>query len=264
MKTLSIIIPVYNEEKLIAKTIRRVISADSLGLEKEIIVVDDGSTDGTQNEIKSLLMRHSREGGNLHNKRMDPRVPFRVNKPEDDRTVSIKTIFNKKNQGKGAALKAGFKRATGDILMVQDADEEYSVKDYPTLLSPFLQNGAQIVYGSRNKKREVFHNKYSYFIFYLGGLLLTWMINILYGLKLTDQPTGYKLFSKKVKHLLFKPVENRFSYEVALTATLAKQSIPFVEVPIHYKPRTMAEGKKINWLDFVKSVVVAVKYKLIN
>ena len=88
------------------------------------------------------------------------------------------------------------------------------------------------------------------------------MINVLYGLKLTDQPTGYKLFSKKIKHLLLQPRENRFSYEVALTATLAKQGIPFVEVPIHYKPRTLAEGKKINWLDFIKSVVVAVKYRL--
>jgi len=262
MKTLSIIIPVYNEEKLIAKTFERVISADSLGLEKEIIIIDDGSTDGTQNEIKSLLMRHSREGGNLHNKRMDPRVPSRVNKPEDDRTVSIKTIFNKKNQGKGAALKMGFKRATGDILMVQDADEEYSVKDYPQLLLPLLDDRSKVVYGSRNAKRKNFHNKYSYFIFYLGGLLLTWIINILYGLKLTDQPTGYKVFSKKIKHLLLQPKENRFSYEVALTATLAKEGIPFVEVPIHYKPRTLAEGKKINWLDFVKSVIVAIKYKL--
>jgi len=259
MPTLSIIIPVYNEGRLICQVIEEVLKADALGLKKEIIVVDDGSTDGTVSNVKSLLMRHSRENGNLHNKRMDPRV-----KPEDDVSVSIKLIFNKKNEGKGAALKTGFKKATGEILMVQDADMEYTVKDYPALLSPFMKDTAQVVYGSRNKKRENFHNRYSYFIFYLGGLLLTWFINMLYGLKLSDQPTGYKLFSSKVKPLLLKPKENRFSYEVAITAILAKQHIPFIEIPIHYKPRTMEEGKKINMMDFFKSLVVAIKYKFLD
>jgi len=242
MKTLSIIIPVYNEEKLIARTIQGVMSADSCGLMKEIIIIDDGSTDGTQNTIKILKSK------------------FQSNPKSAN--FKIICILKEKNQGKGAALKAGFKMATGDILMVQDADGEYNVKDYPQLLLPLLNGRSKVVYGSRNVKRKIFHNKYSYLIFYLGGLLLTWMINVLYGLKLTDQPTGYKLFSKKIKHLLLQPRENRFSYEVALTATLAKQGIPFVEVPIHYKPRTLAEGKKINWLDFIKSVVVAVKYRL--
>lgn len=243
MQTLSIIIPAYNEEKLIAQTIDRVISADSCGLKKEIIVVDDGSTDGTQNEVK-ILNSKSQSNPKLSN-------------------FKIITIFKNKNDGKGAALKAGFKRATGDILMVQDADGEYSVSDYPQLLLPLLRGRCKVVYGSRNMERKSFRNKYSYLIFYLGGLLLTWMINVLYGLKLTDQPTGYKLFSKKIKHLLLQPKENRFSYEVAVTASLARQGISFVEVPIHYKPRTLAEGKKIGWLDFVKSVMVAVKYKLI-
>lgn len=230
MKTVSIIIPVFNEEKLIAQTIERVISADSCGLKKEIIVVDDGSTDGTADKIKKY---------------------------------NLIFIKNKKNEGKGAALKAGFKRAIGDILMVQDADDEYSVGDYPQLLLPLLRGRCKVVYGSRNMKREKFQNRYSYFVFYLGGLFLTWIINFLFNLKLTDQPTGYKLFSKEIKYLLLQPKENRFSYEVAVTATLAKHGIPFVEVPIHYKPRTMAEGKKINGVDFIKSVIVAIKYKFI-
>lgn len=239
MQTLSIIIPVYNEEKLIGTIIDKVMEANSLGLRKEIIVVDDGSTDSTVNNIKSQIS----------------------NLKSTNQTLHIKIILFKRNQGKGAALKAGFKKATGDILLVQDADEEYTVKDYPALLSPFIKDRAQVVYGSRNKKKESFHNRYSYFIFYIGGLILTWFINILYGLKLTDQPTGYKLFSKKIKSLLLKPQENRFSYEVAITAILAKNKIPCIEVPIHYKPRTMEQGKKINCMDFVKSMLVAIKYK---
>ncbi|OGK68382.1 hypothetical protein A2334_05975, partial [Candidatus Roizmanbacteria bacterium RIFOXYB2_FULL_38_10] len=164
-------------------------------------------------------------------------------------------------EGKGAALKTGFKRAKGDILMVQDADEEYSTKDYPSLLTPFIKENAQIVYGSRNKKRENFHNRYSYFIFYLGGLLLTYFINLLYGLKLTDQPTGYKLFLKSLKGVLLKPKEKRFAYEVAITALLAKKGVSFVEIPIHYKPRTLEEGKKIKAADFIKSMYVALKHR---
>lgn len=245
MKTLSIIIPVYNEEKLIVQTIKRVISADSCGLKKEIIVVDDGSTDDTVSNLKFKIL----------NVKSNPNI----------KSQSSKIIFieKKKNEGKGAALKVGFKKATGDILMVQDADEEYSVSDYPQLLLPLLHGRCKVVYGSRNMKREKFQNRYSYFVFYMGGLFLTWIVNFLFNLKLTDQPTGYKLFSTKIKKLLLQPKENRFSYEVAVTATLAKHGIEFVEVPIHYKPRTLAEGKKINGLDFVKSVLVAIKYKLI-
>lgn len=237
---LSIIIPVYNEEAHIASVIDSVIAADSLGLKKEIIVVDDGSTDETACNVKSQMSKVKTEG-------------------QKSKLIFIQKM---KNEGKGAALKAGFRKATGDILMVQDADQEYSVKDYPALLTPFIKSSALIVYGSRNKKRENYKNRYSYFSFYLGGMLLTWIVNVLYGLHLTDHPTGYKLFSSSVLKHLLRPMERRFSYEVAISACLAKANIPFVEVPIHYKPRTMKEGKKINALDFVKSVIVAIKYKL--
>ena len=244
MKKLSIIIPVYNEEDYILKVINSVITADALGLKKEIIIIDDGSTDGTAKEIKIKIKIQNQ------------------NKKKNSCTILF--IEKKKNEGKGAALKTGFKQATGDILMVQDADSEYSVKDYPALLAPFLKDNASVVYGSRNKQRENFHNRYSYFSFYIGGLLLTWYINLLYGLRLTDQPTGYKLFSNRVRSFLLIPSENRFSYEVAVTALLAINKIIFVEVPIHYKPRTMEQGKKITTMDFIKSILVGLKYKCIG
>lgn len=237
MSTLSVIIPVYNEAKLIENVIEQVIRAPCMGCIKEIIIIDDGSTDGTAEKIRQIAFRPVTKG------------------------IVIKTIIKGKNEGKGAALKDGFRMATGDILMVQDADQEYSVKDYPELIKPFLENGTQVVYGSRNKKRENYHNRYSYFIYFMGGLTLTWIVNAMYGLKLTDQPTGYKLFSSKVKPLLLIPKEKRFSYEVAVTAMLANKNITFHEVPIHYQPRTIKEGKKINFGDFVKSVIVALKYR---
>ena len=177
-----------------------------------------------------------------------------------DDNLTIEIIVNKMNEGKGAALKAGFAKATGDILMVQDADEEYSVKDYPALLSPFINEMVDVVYGSRNKLRKAFHTRYSYFSFYMGGIFLTWIVNFLYKTTLSDQATGYKLFSQKIKKILLQPSENGFSYEVAVTALISKSKYVIKEVPIHYSPRSMKEGKKINALDFVKSVITALKY----
>ena len=240
MQTLSIIIPVYNEGQSIKNVIDSVIGADSLGLKKEIILVDDGSTDNTEIGVRRLVDSYNSKKPNLQS------------------LISIRLPLNK---GKGAALKEGFKHATGDILLVQDADSEYSVTDYPALLSPFINNNAQVVYGTRNKKRKTYHTKYSYFSFYIGGIILTKIINFMYGTKLSDQATGYKLFVKSLKNILLLPQENRFSYEVAVTALLAKNHIPFQEVPIHYTPRTMKEGKKINALDFISSIIVAIQYK---
>lgn len=239
MQILSIIIPVYNEKKLIEKVIDEVSSADSLGLKKEIIVVDDGSTDGTKIEVQRLV-------DSL--------------KTKNTKHYSLITVHLLSNQGKGAALKAGFAKATGDILLVQDADQEYSTKDYPSLLKPFIENSTKAVYGSRNMARKKYHTSYSYLSFYLGGILLTWIVNILFGTHLTDQATGYKLFSKDLKPSLLAANENGFCYEVAVSAILAKQKVSFVEVPIHYKPRTIQDGKKINMMDFIKSVIVAMKY----
>lgn len=259
MQTVSIIIPVYNEEKRIGKTIEEVIRADTLGMKKEIIVVDDGSTDETVNNVKNQILnsKHNQKPNQISNSKSQ--IP---NKQSTQ--YNIQLIQLSQNQGKGAALKEGFKKATGDIFVVQDADLEYSIIDYPILLRPFKEDSAQIVYGSRNKARKKYRTSYSSLTFFWGGLLLTWIMNILFETKLSDQATGYKLFSKKLKKLLLQPKENRFSYEVALTATLSKEKIPFIEIPIHYQPRSIKEGKKINIMDFVESVVVAMKYKLKN
>ena len=239
MQTLSIIIPVFNEEKLIEKVLNEVIRADSLGLKKEIIIVDDGSTDNTVKNVKYQM----------------------TNDKYSRKNTKLFLIEKSKNEGKGSALKTGFAKATGDILMVQDADNEYSVADYPLLIVPFIKDNADVVYGSRNIMRKSFHTRYSYFLFYIGGILLTWIVNLLYRTFLTDQATGYKLFSKKVKKILLKANENGFSYEVAVTALLAENGYQFRETPIHYSPRTMKDGKKINILDFIKSILVALKYK---
>jgi glycosyltransferase involved in cell wall biosynthesis len=234
MKTVSILIPIYNEEKYLPLIIASVLKAKTLGLRKEIILIDDGSTDGTANAITCMV-------------KANPTF------------ISIRLP---RNQGKGAALKVGFARATGDILLVQDADCEYDPKEYEQLLEPFLKGNAEIVYGSRNQNRKKFSTKYSYLPFYWGGVLLTWFINLLYGTKLTDQATGYKLFSKKLKPILLSPREQRFSYEVAIVGLLAKAGYQIIEVPIHYWPRSFMEGKKIGVWDFVMSIFVGIKYSL--
>ncbi len=232
MKTVSIIIPVFNEENNIVSVIESVLSSDTLGLKKEIIIVDDGSTDNTKLKVEKILQ------------------------------AKVQLISFPENKGKGAALKAGFKRASGDILLVQDADREYNPSDYKTLLRPFLNYVAQVVYGSRNSNRKTFHTKYSYLPFYWGGIALTWIINILFGTRLTDQATGYKVFDARYKQLLTSPRENRFSYEVAVTGLLARSGIQIREVPIHYTPRTFYEGKKIGVWDFIESIFVALRYSL--
>lgn len=231
-ETVSIIIPVYNEDKYIKKTIEKVLKADTLGFKKEIIVVDDGSTDKTKVEIKALKSR-------------------------------VKSIFKKINQGKGAAIKEGLRIAKGDVIIIQDADLEYNPSDYPALIKPFKDKSANVVYGSRTLGIVEFHNRYSNLIFYIGGRLLTAIVNLLYGTHLTDQPTGYKVFLRKfIPDLVSKSFDNGFAYEVAMTAIFVKKKALIKEVPISYNPRNINQGKKINILDFFKSIIVGIKHKL--
>lgn len=254
-KTLSIIIPVYNEEKFIKKTIEKVIKADSLGLKKEIIVVDDGSTDKTLINLKSQISNlppSSRSTG------------LRRASKSTSQNPKLILIEKKKNEGKGAALRDGFLRSTGDIVLVQDADLEYNPDDYPTLLEPFIKDNVDVVYGSRfisNRPHRVL-----YFWHSLGNLSLTFLSNIFTNLNLTDMETGSKVFNGNLIRKIAKKLKSkRFGFEPEVTARIAKiKNIQIYEVGISYRGRTYEEGKKIGWKDGIKAVAQIFKYNLFD
>ena len=217
MKTISIIIPVYNERQTIVKLLEAVERADSLGLQKELIVVDDCSTDGTTEILKTLPTKYP-------------------------------VVYQTHNRGKGAALRLGFARATGDIVLIQDADLEYDPNEYPILLEPILAGHADVVYGSRfvtSKPRRVLYNHH-----YFANKLLTTLSNIFSNLNLSDMETCYKVFTRQaLQTILPRLVSNRFGIEVELTAEVARHKFRVYEVGISYHGRTYEEGKKINWQD---------------
>ncbi len=239
MKTVSIIIPVYNEEKTITETLSQVIKADSLGYGKEIIIIDDGSSDKTATVVKELEKTK-----------------------QNNKNINIKALFQEKNQGKGAALKKGLMASTGEIVIIQDADLEYSPSDYPILLEPFVKNNADVVYGSRfisNRPHRVL-----YFWHYQVNLFLTLFSNILTNLNLTDMETGYKVFEGNlIRNIAPKLQTKRFGFEPEITARISKiKNIKIYEVGISYTGRTYEEGKKIGWKDGVKAIYEIIKYNL--
>lgn len=222
----SIIIPSYNEAKTLPKIIEKLLLV-KLNLLKELIIVNDGSTDETPEVIKKY-----------------------------SKNRNIKIIVNSRNLGKGASIKKALKQAKGSIILIQDADLEYNPQEIPALLKPFEQNDAMVVYGSRILKK----NPESHWTFSLGGKLLTLITNILYGTGITDEATGYKLFKKEViKNLSLKSKGFEFCPEI--TAKIAKQKIKIWEVPISYNPRNISE-KKIKWWDGFKAIYYLFKYRL--
>lgn len=231
MNKLSIIIPVYNEKKTILKILEKLeqVNFQDINFEKEIVIIDDGSTDGTIEILK-----------NLENK-------YRI-------------FYNEKNLGKGGAIHRGIKEAAGDWIIIQDADLEYEPRDIPRLLSFAEEKEARVVYGSRTLKKENQKRKYSGLVFAAGGIIVTWMCNLLYQTKITDEPTCYKLFNSD----FLKSIElegKGFEFCPEVTAKVAKRGEKIYELPINYYPRHKDEGKKINWRDGVIAIWTLIKYK---
>ena len=237
-KTLSIVIPVYNEEKRIVETLRQVISSHSLKLTKEIIVIDDGSEDNTIKNIKDYLKRTKK--------------------------ANIRLIENKKNMGKGTVLKQAFLKTKGDIVLVQDADLEYSPDDYPVLLQPFFHNDADVVFGSRFISDRP--HRILYFWHSVGNKFITTFSNIFSNLNLTDIETGYKAFKGDLIRSIAPHLSaRRFGFEPEITARVAKiPAIKIYEVGVSYTGRTYEEGKKIKWIDGVKAIWEIIQFNLFH
>ena len=225
---LSVIIPIYNEVESIREIIKRV---QGTKLAWEIVLVDDGSIDGTRDLLKEM-----------------------------DGKDNVRVVLHEKNQGKGAAVRTGFSTARGDVLLIQDADLEYDPRDYPTLLKPLEEGIADVVYGSRflgGPRRVVM------FWHMIANYLLTFMTNILYNTILSDMETGYKVFRKEVIEGM--PLHaKRFDFEPEFTAKILKRKYRIFEVPISFNPRDYSQGKKIKLKDAFEAVWTLLKYRFVD
>ncbi|MEW5975182.1 MAG: glycosyltransferase family 2 protein [Acidobacteriota bacterium] len=221
---LTVVIPVYNERSTLFEILKRV---EAVPIEKEIILVDDSSTDGTRDLLRGL------EG--------------------DGRKV----LFHDRNQGKGAALRTGFQHAMGDFVIVQDADLEYDPADYLKLMQPLLEGRADVVYGSRFSARKS-ENMMS--LHRLGNLFLTWLTNCIYRTAISDMETCYKLFKREtIQSIQIR--SDRFNFEPEITAKILKRGLRIVEVPISYSGRSFSEGKKITWKDGFSALWTLVRFR---
>ena len=232
LKTISVIIPVYNEKNTIKECLERVKKSNTCGLKLEIIVSDNNSTDGTKEILKSL---------------------------EDDQ---VKVFFLNKNRGKGSNIKNALKEANGDIILFQDADLEYSPEDFPDLLKPILNNDADVVFGSRLTRAK--STKIVGFPNYIGNKIFTFIFNFLFNTIFTDIATGYKVFKKNIiKDITIK--SNGFEIEPEITAKISKnKNINIYEVPITISSRTISEGKKVRWWDFFIYIYTMIKGRIFN
>ena len=223
---LSVIVPVYNEVNTVLDVIEKI---ESVCIDKEIIIVNDCSTDGTKEKLNTLA-------GKDH----------------------IKILHHQKNQGKGAAIRTAQSNLTGDVIIIQDADLEYSPKEYPKLLQPIAENKADVVFGSRYSGTEI---RVDTFWHYIGNKVLTTFSNILSNIHLTDMETCYKM----IRSSIFKEINiecSDFGFEPEITAKLSRKNCRIIEVPITYQARRFDKGKKIGWTDGVKALIYIVKFNL--
>jgi glycosyltransferase involved in cell wall biosynthesis len=232
---LSVVIPVYNERATLLGLVNRV---RAVPIRKQIILVDDGSQDGTRDVLREL-----------------------ESAPHEDSHNTIKVVYHAENRGKGGALRTGFEHATGQIVMIQDADDEYDPTEFPRLLQPIIEGKADVVYGSR------FLGDYShrvlYYWHYLGNRFLTTLSNCFTNLNLTDMETCYKVFrSEVIKDILPTLKQDRFGFEPEITAKIARRQLRIYEQSISYSGRTYEQGKKIGWRDGFKALWCILRYAI--
>jgi len=233
---LSIIIPVFNEQNTIAEVLTKVENVSLPGIQKEIIIIDDASSDNTANILKKQQKKN------------------------------IVLIRHKHNMGKGAAVKDGLAQASGDLILIQDADLEYDPKYYSVLIKPFDKKTTMVVFGTRliNYPLRIWGKDKTILPAHLiANRFLTVLTNILFGGSLTDMETGYKIFRKEVLNKI-KINSKKFDFEAEITAKILKMGIKIVEIPIETKPRTYQEGKKINWIDGISAIWTLIKYRFRN
>ncbi len=224
--TLSVIIPVYNEERTIDEIIRRVVSVP-MQVNTQLVIVDDGSKDRTRELLKAYESTHT-------------------------------VVYHEKNQGKGRAIRTGLEHVRGEYVVIQDGDLEYDPKDLSTMVDLMMKDSLRVLYGSRRLKKE--NVPHSGVLFFIGGWALTIMTNILYGQRLTDEPTCYKMFRTDfIKSLPLTCMRFEFCPEV--TALSARRGEDIREIPISYAPRGKSEGKKINWKDFIEAVWTLTRHR---
>ena len=229
-RKVSVIVPVFNERNTLPEILRRMRTVELPdGIEREIIVVDDGSSDGTRDVLKQL----------------------------GDSTVRV--VMHENNRGKGAAVRTGFAHATGDYVLIQDADLEYDPEDWPKLMTPVLRGKARVVYGSRftGERRNML------FLHWIGNRALSLTTNILYNTTLSDMETCYKLIDRSIINSLDLRAD-RFDFEPEITAKILKRGIRIYEVPISYTGREFDEGKKITWRDGFAALWTLVKYRFVD
>ena len=226
---LSVVIPVYNEVGTIKEIVSRI---QTVELEKEVIIVDDYSTDGTREHLREINQTHE----------------------------NVKVLYHDHNQGKGAALRTGFQAVTGDVVIIQDADLEYDPREYPHLLNPIVDGRADVVYGSRFLGGP---HRVLFFWHYVGNKFITLFSNMLTNLNLTDMETCYKVFKREVLDGITVK-SNRFGFEPEFTAKIAKKGFRIYETSISYSGRTYAEGKKIGWKDGVKAILAILWFRFFD